>query len=145
MTIHTPLIRPTALLRLEAAAALAVAAGLYGTPGGSWALFALLLLAPDLSAVGYLAGPAAGAACYNAAHTYLIPAALWAFGLAAGHPHLPLLALIWAAHIGLDRLLGYGLKYPDGSKHTHLDGVDMADREPMPVGELRLHTSSGGR
>jgi len=132
VTIYTPLTRPTVLLRLEAVLALALAAGLYGTHGGSWALFALLFLAPDLSALGYLAGPAAGASCYNAAHTYLLPAALWAFGLAAGHTSLPLLALIWAAHIGLDRLLGYGLKYPDGFMRTHLDGLGMADSEAMP-------------
>jgi len=145
MTMHPPLTRPTVLLRLEAALALALAVGLYGTHGGDWMLFALLFLAPDLSALGYLAGPAAGAACYNAAHTYLISAVLWAFGLAAGHTSLPLLALIWVAHIGLDRLLGYGLKYPDGFKRTHLDGLGMAGREAMPVGELRLHTRSGER
>ena len=132
MTIHPPLIRPTVLLRLEAAAALAVAAGLYGAHGGGWALFALLLLAPDLSALGYLAGSATGAAWYNAAHTYLVPAALGAVGLTTGHAQLPLLALIWAAHIGLDRLLGYGLKYPDGFKRTHLSDVSTADTEGRP-------------
>jgi len=132
MTMHTPLTRPTALLRLEGAAALALAAGLYGTHGGGWMLFAVLLLAPDLSALGYLAGPAAGAAWYNAAHTYLVPAAMGAVGLGTGHAQLSLLALIWAAHIGLDRLLGYGLKYPDGFKRTHLGDVGAADTEGRP-------------
>ena len=145
MTMYTPLTQPTVLLRLEGAAALALAAGLYGTHGGGWALFALLLLAPDLSALGYLAGPAAGAAWYNAAHTYLVPAAMGAVGLATGHTSLPLLALIWTAHIGMDRLLGYGLKYPDGFKRTHLDGLGKQDREAMPSHELRLHTCSGER
>ena len=145
MTLYTTLTLPTVLLRLEAAAALALAAGLYGTHGGSCELFAVLLLAPDLSALGYLAGPAIGAACYNAAHTYLVPVALGAVGLAAGRAHLPLLALIWAAHIGLDRLLGYGLKYPDGFKHTHLDGLGTTDGEDTPGREVRLHPRPGER
>ena len=145
MNLHTPLTRPTVLLRLEAAGTLALAAGLYGTHGGSWALFALLLLAPDLSALGYLAGPAAGAAWYNAAHTYLVPAAMGAVGLGTGHAQLSLLALIWTAHIGLDRLLGYGLKYPDGFSRTHLGGFVMADREATAARELRLRTFSGER
>ena len=113
---------PRALLRVEGAAALAVAVALYGVRGGNWALFAALLLVPDLSMLGYRAGAAAGAACYNAAHTYLAPIALGGVGLAAGNAAVPLLALIWAAHIGLDRALGYGLKYPDGFTTTHLGG-----------------------
>ena len=113
---------PRTLLRLEGAAALAIATALYGVRGGGWVLFAALLLAPDLSMLGYQAGPAAGAACYNAAHTYLVPIALGVVGLAAGRAAVPLLALIWAAHIGLDRALGYGLKYPDGFTTTHLSG-----------------------
>ena len=113
---------PRALLRVEGAAALAVAVALYGVRGGNWALFAALLLVPDLSMLGYRAGAAVGAACYNAAHTYLAPIALGGVGLAAGSAAVPLLALIWAAHIGLDRALGYGLKYPDGFTATHLGG-----------------------
>jgi len=113
---------PRALLRLEGATTLAIATALYGIRGGSWALFAALLLAPDLSMLGYRAGPVAGAACYNAAHTYLVPIALGVVGLAAGSTAVPLMALIWAAHIGLDRALGYGLKYPDGFTATHLGG-----------------------
>ncbi len=108
------------LLRLEGLAALAAAASAYAWLGGSWPLFALLLFAPDLAMIGYRFGPAVGAAAYNAAHTYLAPAALGAAGLAFGAATMQALALIWIAHIGLDRALGYGLKYATGFGDTHL-------------------------
>ena len=108
------------LLRLEGAVVLAAAVAAYVFVGGSWLLFALLLLAPDLAMIGYGFGPVAGAAVYNAAHTYLAPAALGSTGLALGAPTMQALALIWIAHIGLDRALGYGLKYTTGFGDTHL-------------------------
>jgi len=77
---------PRAVLRLEGAAMLAGATALYGVHGGHWGLFALLLLAPDLSMLGYRGGATVGAACYNAAHTDLVPVALGAVGLAGGRP-----------------------------------------------------------
>jgi len=119
---RTPLTAPTTLLRLESGALLAGTLALYGARGGRWPLLAALLFAPDLSMLGYRAGPAAGAACYNAAHTTLGPLALGAYGLLTGRPIPTFLALIWGAHIGLDRALGYGLKYPDGFTRTHLGG-----------------------
>lgn len=122
-----PLTHPGLLLRLEGGVALAAALVLYGGRGGGWLLFALLFLAPDLSALGYLAEPALGAACYNAAHTYLVPVVLGTGGLIAGQPLAVTLALIWGAHIGWDRLLGYGLKYTDAFGHTHL-GIYQARR-----------------
>jgi len=113
---------PRVVLRLEGAAMLAGATALYGVHGGHWGLFALLLLAPDLSMRGYRGGATVGAAWYNAAHTDLGPVALGAVGLAGGRPAVVLVALIWGAHIGLDRALGYGLTYPDGFTATHLGG-----------------------
>jgi len=111
------------LLRLEGAAVLAAAVAVYAFVGGSWLLFALLLLAPDLAMIAYRFGPVAGAAAYNAAHTYLAPAALGAAGLALGAPAMQALALIWVAHIGLDRALGYGLKHATGFGDTHLGRI----------------------
>jgi hypothetical protein len=109
------------LLRLEGLAMAAISAVLYAHIGASWWLFAALWLAPDLSMLGYLAGPCWGARIYNAFHTYVTPAAL---ALCALLLHVPLaLALIWANHIGVDRLLGYGLKYADGFGYTHLGRV----------------------
>lgn len=110
----------TTLLRLEGLAALIAAVIAYQATGGSWWLFALLLLAPDLSMLGMLAGTRAGARAYNLAHTYAAPAVLALLGWVAGAPWLIPLALIWVAHIGMDRALGYGLKYPSSFEVTHL-------------------------
>lgn len=118
---------PRLLLRLEGAAVLAAASVAYAQVGGGWGLFALLFLAPDLSMLGYLAGRRAGAAVYNLGHSYLAPGALGAAGLALELPMLMSIALIWVAHIGFDRAVGYGLKYATAFKHTHL-GLPFARR-----------------
>lgn len=114
------------LLRAEGLAELAVALTLYGKFGGSWWLFAALFLVPDISFFGYLAGARAGAVAYNAMHATLGPALLgllaWAGGSALGVS----LALIWAAHVGFDRMLGYGLKYGSGFGDTHLGRIGRA-------------------
>jgi hypothetical protein len=108
------------MLRLEGAAALAGASLAYSAIDGRWGVFAALFLVPDLSMLGYLAGRRVGAACYNAAHSYLGPATLAALG-AAMSIHMPLfVACIWAAHVGFDRMLGYGLKYGTSFGDTHL-------------------------
>ncbi len=111
---------PRLLLRLEGAALLAAAVAAYAWLGGSWALFAVLALAPDLAMLGYLANPRLGSALYNAAHTTLGPFALAALALAGGLDALLPVAAVWAAHIGFDRMLGYGLKYPTAFRDTHL-------------------------
>jgi Domain of unknown function (DUF4260) len=114
--------KPSLLLRLEGVTVLLVSIALYRQSHASWLLFALLFLAPDLFMLGYLANSRAGAALYNAAHTLLTPGLLLAIGFLAGKPFLPV-ALIWTAHIGFDRVLGYGLKYPSHFKDTHLQHV----------------------
>jgi hypothetical protein len=108
------------LLRLEGLAVAAVTAVLYAKTGAGWWLFAALWLTPDLSMLGYLAGPCWGARCYNAVHTYVVPAALAISALLLKTPALLPFTLIWVNHIGVDRLLGYGLKYSDGFGFTHL-------------------------
>jgi len=107
------------LLRLEGLAAAVATAVMYAHTGASWWLFAALWLAPDLSMLGYLAGPCRGGRVYNAIHTYVGPVVL-AISAVLMHANgvLPA-ALIWANHIGVDRLLGYGLKYADGFGYTH--------------------------
>ncbi len=117
------LTRPAILLRAEGAALLVAAVVLFARHEGSWLLFALAFFAPDLAALGYLAGSRVGAAAYNAAHTTSLPAALGLLGLVADRPVALALALIWLAHIGFDRLLGYGLKYASAFKDTHLSRV----------------------
>ena len=114
---------PKLLLHIEGATVLVVSALLYGQSGGNWLLFALLVLAPDLSMLGYLAGNSAGAAVYDVVHSYPLPATLATYGWLASNPLALQLALIWFAHIGADRLLGYGLKYATGFKDSHLGRV----------------------
>jgi hypothetical protein len=117
---------PRLLLRLEGAALLIVAVAMFWHRDGSWWLFAILILAPDLSFLGYLAGPRAGAVAYNAAHATLAPLALAVLGLLAAVPTAIAIALIWLAHIGADRMLGYGLKYGAGFGFTHLGRIGRA-------------------
>jgi len=107
------------LLRLEGLAVLTVACASYAQTGASWILFAALFLAPDLTFLAYAGGKSVGAAVYNAAHTYALPLLLLIAGLLA-YPGITPYALIWIAHIGFDRALGYGLKYGSGFGHTHL-------------------------
>ena len=111
---------PAAILRLEAAMVLALASAAYARLGEGWVMFAILFLVPDLSMLGYFAGRRIGAAAYNAGHSYLIPATLCAGGLVTGQAMVTSIGLIWVAHIGFDRLLGYGLKYAGGFGQTHL-------------------------
>ncbi len=111
---------PLTMLRLEGAAALAGASLAYSAFDGRWGVFSALFLIPDISMLGYLAGRRVGAACYNAAHSYLGPAMLAALGTAMS-THMPLaVACVWAAHVGFDRMLGYGLKYGTSFGDTHL-------------------------
>ena len=116
-----------ALLRLEGALVFGVALAAYAQFGAGWGVFALWLLAPDLSLLGYLAGPRVGAALYNAAHSYAGPALLLALGLFAAQPWAVAGSLVWLTHIGLDRALGYGLKYAAGFAFTHLGRIGKAD------------------
>ena len=114
---------PRILLCAEGAALLIVAVILYARVGDSWWSFAILFLAPDVSFLGYLGGARTGAIVYNAAHTLVGPLLLAGAGLVLSVDILVALALIWVAHIGFDRLLGYGLKYAAGFGFTHLGRI----------------------
>ena len=114
---------PRRLLHLEGPAVAAGALVLYFDAGNGWLLLVLLALAPDLSMLGYFGGPRVGALAYDLVHTYVGPLALGVVGVLVGADLAMQLALIWAAHIGADRLLGYGLKYPSAFKDTHLQRV----------------------
>lgn len=113
-------------LRLEGVAALAAAVAVYATTGLGWGFFALAFLAPDLAIAAYLAGPRVGAAVYNAAHSYVGPLALAAAAHAGGWAGLLPAACLWAAHVGFDRMLGYGLKYATAFGDTHLGRLGRA-------------------
>ena len=114
---------PGRLLRLEGLALLVGSLVVYFHLDFGWILLLVLFLAPDLSFAGYLAGPVVGSRVYNVAHTTVGPIALAVVGVLSETDWCVQLALIWLAHIGLDRLLGYGLKYPTAFKDTHLQRV----------------------
>jgi len=114
---------PKLLLHVEGLVVTIAACFLYREFGLSWWEFAALFLAPDLAMLGYVAGTKSGSLAYNTAHTYAAPFLLWALGEFAAWPVLFPICLIWIAHIGFDRLLGYGLKYETAFKDTHLSRV----------------------
>jgi hypothetical protein len=114
---------PLLLLRIEGLAVLAGAVLAYHSAGASWWLFAVLFFVPDVTMIGYLGGRSAGATVYNVGHTYATPAALLAFSFSSGHTLGQAIAVIWIAHIGFDRMAGYGLKYAASFSATHLGGM----------------------
>lgn len=114
---------PTAILRVEGAVILSLALFLYVRGEGGWLFFVVLLLAPDVGMLGSLAGSRLGAITYNALHTTVGPAALAVIGILTESPAATSVALVWFAHIGLDRMLGYGLKHPSGFRETHLGRI----------------------
>lgn len=99
---------------------LAAGLTLWAALHGSWIWFLVLFLVPDLSMAGYLIGPRFGAALYNLAHSYALPILVGIVGGVLDMERALLVAGLWLAHIGFDRLLGYGLKYPTGFRDTHL-------------------------
>jgi len=111
------------LLRWEGVALFCGATLFYFFSGASWGLYVLLFLAPDLSFLGYLAGPRIGAIVYNALHATIGPLLLAVAGIVLTEPLAGSIALIWLAHIGIDRAFGYGLKYADGFGFTHLGRI----------------------
>lgn len=111
---------PRALLRIEAMGLLVAAVVAMPIAGAPWWPFAVAAIAPDLSMLGYLGGRRLGALAYNAAHTTLGPLCLAAWGIVFAAPIAAAAGLGWLAHIGFDRALGYGLKYPTGFVDTHL-------------------------
>ncbi|MCA1467267.1 DUF4260 domain-containing protein [Bradyrhizobium sp. IC3195] len=115
------------LLRLEGLTLFAGMVTLYAAWDGSWLVFALLFFVPDLSFLAYLSDARFGAMVYNAAHSYLVPVALLTLGFALASPLTLSIALIWLAHIGIDRALGYGLKYSAGFGFTHLGRIGRRD------------------
>src|SRR6516225_7173574 len=112
--------KPRLLLQTEGGAFLVAACFLYQHLHARWLWFGLLFLAPDLTMLGYLANKRGGAMLYNFGHTYTVPLLLWPALWLSGQASYTWLALIWLAHIGFDRLLGFGLKYETAFKDTHL-------------------------
>jgi hypothetical protein len=121
MNVVNGYIKP--ILRLEGASILLVSCLAFANSTSSWTLFAVLFLAPDLSLLAYLWGKKIGAIAYNTTHSYFLPVASLSIGIMADNNLMLNIGLIWCAHIGFDRSLGYGLKYASGFKHTHLGTI----------------------
>ena len=111
---------PRRWLRSEAAVLLIGSLIAFSHTREPWWLFAAFLFVPDFSCAGYLQGNRVGAFLYNVAHATPLPAVLIALGYFQRSPLAEALGLVWIVHIGVDRLLGYGLKYADSFQHTHL-------------------------
>ena len=111
------------VLRLEGLTLFAGMVMLYWAWDGSWLVFALLFFVPDLSFLAYLSDARFGALVYNSAHSYMAPVALLTLGFGFASTLTLSIAMIWLAHIGIDRALGYGLKYSAGFNFTHLGRI----------------------
>jgi hypothetical protein len=115
--------RPLLLLRLEGVVLFAAALWAFGDTGEAWWSVPALLFLPDLFMVGYARSSRVGALLYNIAHSYVLPAAVGAASVAGDNVVGQAVALVWFAHIGMDRALGYGLKYDSGFHDTHLGRI----------------------
>jgi hypothetical protein len=111
------------LLRLEGFVLLVASLYFYHLSGASWWLFGILLLSPDVFMIGYLKDKAYGAKLYNISHTYVLAFVLIVVGIALDTRIFVSLGLIVMAHVSMDRMLGFGLKYPDSFKNTHMQRV----------------------
>jgi hypothetical protein len=120
------LTKPGILLRVEGFVVLTVSFAAYRELDGSWLLFFLIFFWPDLSMTGYLVNVRLGTSLYNLVHTYAGPLLLGAAAVFQSWHTALLFAIIWAAHIGFDRMLGYGLKYPTFFHDTHMQRVTGA-------------------
>lgn len=114
---------PKRLLMLEGLTVFVAAVVAYVHLRGSGLLFIGLLFVPDISMLGYLANVRIGSYLYNAFHAYALPLILLAVGLATRTDPAVFIALIWFAHIGMDRTVGYGFKYATSFKDTHMQHV----------------------
>jgi len=111
---------PKVWLQIENLAVLSLCAAAYSRTGLGWLWFAAFFLAPDLSMLGYIGGRKLGAGAYNIGHSYIGPIIVMAAGFVLHIQPLLGAGLIWGAHVGFDRMLGYGLKYGEGFGFTHL-------------------------
>jgi hypothetical protein len=114
---------PRRWLRVEGLAALIAGAAIYLAAGGPWLLLVPFLLAVDVSMAGYLASPRAGAVVYNLAHNQATGLLVLGAGVASGVSPLVLAGAVLVGHTGMDRLAGYGLKYPTAFGDTHLGRI----------------------
>lgn len=120
--------KPRWWLRLDGAVLFVASILLFAATHQRWWIFPTLLFVPDVSMLGYLRGTKVGAFLYNAGHSYLLPSLTVLYGWRYHHVLVSAIGVIWLGHIGVDRLLGYGLKYDSDFKHTHLGSLEKDQR-----------------
>jgi hypothetical protein len=108
------------IFQLEGLCVLALSLLAYAKFGSDWGTFALLFFVPDIFMLGYLLNAKVGAIFYNTSHSYVMPLLVLGVGIYVNAPTVLAVGIIWTAHIGFDRMLGYGLKYSNGFRFTHL-------------------------
>ncbi|MBK5350072.1 DUF4260 domain-containing protein [Bacillus sp. TH44] len=108
------------IIHFEGLVVLLAAIYIYALCGFSWLLFIVLLFVPDLAMVAYAINKRVGAQIYNLFHTYIISILLVLIGVYLKMDTILMIGLIWTAYIGMDRMLGYGLKYETDFKDTHI-------------------------
>ncbi|MDO6657347.1 DUF4260 domain-containing protein [Anaerobacillus sp. 1_MG-2023] len=111
------------LLNSEGVIVFIISLYFYAQIGLSWWVFFFLLLIPDLSMLGYLVNNTAGSIIYNTVHSYILPGLIVMISMILDYNILFALGLVWVAHIGMDRSIGFGLKYSSTTKITHLQKV----------------------
>jgi len=110
-------------LRAEGAAAFAGGITAWLLLGGAPIWLIVLILVPDLAIAGYVRGPHVGAVVYNVVHNWATAGIFLGLGFAITVPGLVLAGVLLIAHVGMDRALGYGLKYPTSFQDTHLGRI----------------------
>ena len=111
------------LLRLEGAAVFLLSLYFYELLGANWYVFAILLFVPDVSMIGYLRSNSFGALTYNLVHNYVLGLGVILVGTVTNNTFIASLGVILTAHVGMDRMLGLGLKYTARFRETHLQKV----------------------
>ena len=113
-------------LKLEELTMLLLGIYVFGFLYYQWWWFLVLFLAPDLGMIGYAFGNRAGAFLYNLFHHKGVAIMIYLLGFFFLVPVLQLIGVIMFSHAAFDRLLGYGLKYEEGFKFTHLGTIGNA-------------------
>lgn len=113
-------------LKLEELAMTAIAIYFFtvhdlGLPAWLWFI---LFFAPDIGILGYLINTKIGAITYNTFHHKGIAIALVALGFFISTEALIAIGILLFAHSSFDRIWGYGLKFPDSFKNTHLGSLE---------------------
>lgn len=108
------------LIKIEELAMFAVSVFLFSQLSYAWWWFAVLILTPDLSMLGYLYNTKSGAFLYNLAHHKAVAVGFGLVGFQLANEPLLFAGILLFGHSSLDRIFGYGLKFNDAFEHTHL-------------------------